>query len=367
MDLPSRLDLQGIGRDYVVQRATKIDPAQVDIIGSDVNVFVGSQSQVAYALVLQLAYAVNRLLLDGAELDDLDRYAWDRYQLPRKGASPARGTVRAYRATTTAGGGTIEIGTKLQTDSGIEYVTTAACTFAAADVSKTVTVRAVQAGKLTQVGKNQISKFSNVAALFDPTLLANNDAVTAGGEETEDDDTFRDRIRNFWNTARRGTIGAIEFGALAVPGVVSASAVEAISNTYPARVVFLYIADSSGVASDALADLVRQSLQDYRAAGIAVIVSTSLPQIATIQMAFTFQAGLDTVTLTDVIRSAVLEFVNSLPVNGSLYKGELFAVLKRFIPSGLILNNETIIAPAGDVVPVVGTTLRTTPQDIITN
>jgi hypothetical protein len=43
-DLPSRIDLFGIGRDYVVSRARKIDPAQIDIEGSDVNIVIGSAS-----------------------------------------------------------------------------------------------------------------------------------------------------------------------------------------------------------------------------------------------------------------------------------------------------------------------------------
>lgn len=53
LDLPTRLDLYALGRDYVIQRATRIDPSQVDVQGSDVNVVVGSASYVAYQLVLQ--------------------------------------------------------------------------------------------------------------------------------------------------------------------------------------------------------------------------------------------------------------------------------------------------------------------------
>src|SRR5260221_476101 len=88
----------------------------------------------------------------------------------------------------------------------------------------------------------------------DATLQVTNPLTTAGGEDVEDDDTFRARIRDFWRTARRGILAAIEFGAKTVPGVVSAQAVEALSvGAAPARVVNLYIADSSGVSSEALA------------------------------------------------------------------------------------------------------------------
>ena len=93
MDFVSRLALYGIGRNYVLSRAAKINPQQVDTQGSDINLVVGGGSEVAYAVVLQLVNSFNRLTLDGAVGDDLDRYALDRYgnQLPRKGAAAALG------------------------------------------------------------------------------------------------------------------------------------------------------------------------------------------------------------------------------------------------------------------------------------
>jgi len=188
----------------------------------------------------------------------------------------------------------------------------------------------------------------------------NNDSTTAGGEDVEDDDTFRNRIRNFWLTVRRGVLSAIEYGATSVPGVVSAQAVEALNSFgQPARIVNLYIADSSGVASQALANQVAVSLGDYRAAGIAVVITTSMPQIISISLALTFAAGTDTVALSENIRAAIVEFVNSLPVNGTLYLIQLGAVLQRFANSGLIVGESSIASPVGDVVPTLGQTIRT--------
>jgi uncharacterized phage protein gp47/JayE len=197
--------------------------------------------------------------------------------------------------------------------------------------------------------------------LFDGTLTAINPEPTAGGEDAEDDDTFRDRIRDFWRTARRGILAAIEFGALTVPGVVSAQAIEALTNgNQPARVVNLYIADSTGVASDALAQQVDVALDEYRAAGIAVLISTSLPLLVDIQLRLSFRAGVDTLTITDNVRAAVVEFVNSLAVNGTLYAAQLYSVLQRYADDGLIPDENTIVSPTGDLVPAVGQTLRTT-------
>jgi uncharacterized phage protein gp47/JayE len=364
VDLPSRLDLYGIGRNYVVQRATRIDPGQIDVDGTDVNIFVGSMAAVSSYLVQQLAMAFSKLLLDSANDTDLDRLVFDRYQMTRKGASAAVGAVRISRPTALAGAGAVPVGTNVVTLTGIVYVTTTVANFGASDLTSTANVRAVQAGKSTQVGANAIRKFSNPSSLFDGTLTVNNDLATAGGEPQEDDDTLRNRARDFWRTVRRGTLGAIEFGALAVPGVVSAQAIEAVEAIggvgAPARVVVLYISDSSGVASQALGDAVSASLLDYRAAGIFVLVVTSIPTIVDVDLLLTFQAGVDTVTLSGAVQAAVVDFINSLPVNSTLYLSQLYTVLQRFAEDGLVVNQSSIATPVTDITPTTGQTIRTT-------
>lgn len=366
LDLPSRLDLYAAGRQYLIARANKLDPAQVDVVGSDANLVVGSTSVVADLVVKQLAERTAALLLDGAQGEDLDRLAFDRYGLTRKGASPALGAVRLFRATAAAGAGSVPVGTRLTTLTGFEYVTTTAAAFGASDLTSRANVRAAQAGKAQQAGANAIVRYAQPGALFDGTLEVNNDLATAGGEDAEDDETFRNRVRDFWRVARRGILAAIEFGARTVPGVVTAQAIEALTTgSTPARVVNLYIADSTGVASDALAQQVRNALDDFRAAGIAVLVFTSLPLLVNITLRLTFRANVDTVTLGDNVRSAVVEFVNSLAVNGTFYVAQLASVLQRFAEDGLIPDEGTVVAPVGDLVPEVGQTIRTTTQNVV--
>jgi hypothetical protein len=363
VDTLTRLDLQKIGEDVVLQRAKRIDPAQVSIAGSDVNIIVGLSSQMAYALMLQMLDRTNSLLLDGCEDEQLDRWAWDRYQLTRKGAATALGTVRFYRA---AGGssGTIPIGTKLQTLTGIEYFTTTTASFGVTTLEMTAVVRAAQAGKSSQVGANSIRKIVDSTALFDRTIQVNNDLATAHGEDTEEDEIFRARIRDFWSTVRRGVLSAIEYGARAVPGIESATATEVTDAGAPARLVQLYIADSSGIASEAMAEQVRIALLDYRACGIQVLVYTSMPQIVTVQLRLAFQAGVDTAGLTETIRNAIVEYINTTPVNATLYRSALQSVLQRYVEDGLIVDEGTIVEPAGDLVPESGLTLRTTISDV---
>jgi uncharacterized phage protein gp47/JayE len=366
-DIPTRADLFELGRQYVLQRAARIDPSLVDVEGSDVNLIVGVTSVVGDAVVKHLGYRVAALFLSTAEGEDLDRWVFDRYQLTRKGAAAARGSVTLIRPTAAGGAGTIPTGTKVTTDGGVEYLLTTSATFGASDLESSADIRAVLAGKATQITANQITRFSQPGILFDQSIAPSNPLATAGGEDEEDDETFRNRVREFWRAARRGTIGAIEFGALTVAGVVSAQAVEVLNGDGdPARVVNLYVADSSGVSSEQLANDVNVALNEYRAGGIAVLISTSLPQAVTILLRLRFRAGVDTAALTDTIRAAVVSFINSLPVNGPLYLGALFSVLQRYVEDGLVLDRDTIVEPAGDIIPSVGQTIRVTLTNVTT-
>ena len=360
VDLPTRADLYSIGRSYLVARAKKIDPAQVDIEGSDANIFVGSPSVVADYIVKQLGFSVAAQTLDGAEREDLDRYAFDRYQLPRKGAVAARGQVRFFRTVATVGAGSIAANTRLRTLTGVEYITTTTASFGVGDLEAVSNVRAIEAGKSSQVGSNSIRQFVTPGSVFDGSIQVTNDIPMAGGEDAEQDDEFRARIRDFWRSARRGILAAIEFGARTVPGVVSALAVETLNLIgEPTRLVELFIADSSGVANRQLADDVDVALAEYRAGGINVIIYTSLPFLVSVVLKLSFRANVDTIALTEEIRNAVVSYVNSLPVNGPLYVGELMVVLSRFKDDGLIVDGGSVVAPVGDLVPTPGQTLRT--------
>ncbi len=365
MDLPSRLDLQQTGRGYVIDHADRIDPNLVDTEGSDVNIFVGSVAVVAYQLILQLAYKLAGLFLDSCFGELLDRYAWDRYQEVRKGASNAITNVQITRPTFDAGAGEVDIGTKIATLTGVEYITITPAVFGASDLVSSCKVKAVQAGKAAQAGRNTLRRFMDPGLLFDSTLQVNNEEASAGGEDVEDDDTFKNRLRNFFITARRGTLLAIEQGGIQTDGVVSARAEEVLTGgAEPARIVRLFIADGSGIASKALAYKTRVNLDEWRAAGIGVVVDTSIPVIVTIKLRLVFKANVDTDTLARSIRGAIQTYINNLPVNGKLTRGGLFAVLEQYKTSGLIPDEETIVEPVADIVPELGTAIRTTPANI---
>lgn len=371
---PSRLDFYQRGRASLLARSKKIDAVVIDTEGSDANLFVGSTSFMAHAVSRQSTAQFAEQTFKGSRGEALDRVVLDRTagQVPRKGAAPAVVPLSLARSTFAAGAGSIAVGTKVLALNGAEYVTTTQADFAATGFSSTCEARAVQAGKDTQVGRNQIRRFKDPGSLFDPSITVNNYEPAAGGEPREDDDVYRERARGWFRALSKGTLAAIEFGARTVSGVASAQAqelygqllangtVHTMGVAQAARMVSLYIADSSGVANSVLQRIVQVALLEWRGGGIQVAIFAGVPILVPIRLRLRFSSGVDTTVLAELIRSAVVEYVNSLRVGQALERGALAALLLRYQSSGLLSGQDTIVDPTGDVVPEAGRTLRTT-------
>lgn len=379
--LPSKTDLLNVARTYVKTHAVRVDPAVVDLAGSDLNVFVGSVAGLGVYLVNQLAAQVGAHRLATSEGEDLDRLVRDWLLEERKGAAPARAPLTWSRPNAAAGAGAVPIGTRVAA-AGAEYRTTSTATFSASGLSATCDAEAVRAGRDYQVGANALTRIVQPQLLFDPSLRVTNPEVAAGGEPREEDDAFRERARAIVRNARRGTLGAIETGLTSVPGIASALAVKAYGPIYyelgnfrslgvatpvPARVVVGYVADSSGVANAALARAGERALAEWRPAGTQVVVLAGLPTIVTVRLRLAFSAGVDTAALAEVVRAAVVEYVNSLRVGETLVRAGILALLLRYRSSGLVVGEGSVVEPAGDVVPEPGRTLRSRLEDVTTD
>ncbi len=378
-DLPTRLDYFRIGADDVLQRSEarppgrRISPSEVFTNGSDINIVIASASAMAEEVSRQLGIRVQALLLDGARGADLDRLVADRYatSLVRKTATPALGTLSISRTAGAFPAITLPTGTLVSTDGGIDFKTTADVSLGVGDPGpSTVAAEAVVTGLSGNVAKLTITQFNQPPA--DPALQVTNLDVFAGGAPTETDASLRERARAFFTAARRGTLAAIEFGALTVPGVAQATAYESTdAQGQPTGDVQCFITDPQGNANQALVDAVVNALVEYRAAGIWVQVIPTQPEPTEIQYNLQFIAGFDTTVVFSQVQQAVLSFVNGLPPGtgdpdgpGVLRESDLLAIA-RSIP-GTIVNAGAVLVPTGDVVPPAGKTIRTT-LALITN
>jgi len=370
-DLPSRPELFDVGRNEILTRAeshpyaSRISPEAVDEKGSDINLIIAAASAMGEEVSRQASAELTDLTLDGATGGKLERWIADRYstEIVRKSASPSVGELQFTRSSTALGAITFLAGGVVQDKDGNRFETLSDVAFGAASLGPiTVQGRAVEAGSAGNAPINTITSF--VTESGDSSIVVTNPAVFAGGAQTENDESLRDRTRKFWSQARRGVIGAIEYGATTVPGVTQATAVEQYTALgVPSGFVFLYIADDNGQSNDVLNQLVVDALLEYRAAGIFVDVFSSYPTFQAIELSLTYQAGINTEGAWQNVRSTIVARVNALAPGETLLTS-LITEAARSV-DGVIVADDAVSVPTGDVVPVAGELIRTR-LDIVT-
>ncbi len=351
-----------LSRSALRQVGERITREAIFTDGSDINILLASQAAMADTATRALANRLSALYLKTARREDLDRLVGDRFSpsIQRKLASAALVTLSLSR---TGGGlpaGVLGTGTRIRTPSGVEFGLLGAAAFALGSTGPVlVTAQCTLAGLAGNVAAQSITDF--VAVPFDPELRCTNPEPAAGGAEIESDDSLRERAANFFRTARRGTLEAIEFGALTVAGVARCAAVELMDPAgIPSGFVDLYIVDQSGQANAALAIAVYNALVEYRAAGVVVRVIGAQPVFQSITYRLRYAAGVNSVAAREQIRFLTVAELNTLRPSQTLERS-LLTEICRTVP-GVIVLDDAIASPAGDVVPLAGQVLRTSPE-----
>lgn len=381
MDFPSFQDLFNVARDEALYRNAQLTQDAVDRDGSDANILVASSAAAADEVMTQLAKAAAALFLSSAAGGDLDKLAYDRYQLLRKPASPSVGQVALTTATLNPSPFSIVAGTQFSTASGMVFVSTDPVVIFPSGTSGPVYVN-VQS---SLAGASQQAAIGTITSVVTPipgapsNLVVTNPLATAGASDEETPDSLRSRAQQFFTTARRGTISALVQGALAVPGVTSAQAFESVGGSnVPSGSVELVVTDSY---TDALAQLstvppsyqvqaqtlavtVFAGLYEVRAAGINVQVTVAQVTLQSIQLALTFPAGVDTADIAAQAKAVAVAYTNALTPGETFLRADLAEALRGV--SGLIHTGNEVVLPVGDVVPNPLQVIRTTPSLVTT-
>lgn len=283
--------------------------------GSVLDAVGGASSMLADESMRFFLGLFGALFFDTAVGDDLDRLALDRLGLVRKPATSATGSVTWTKGISGAAY-TIPAGTSVRgvIADGTSYTAT---------VLYDVAIRADQAAVAVAVEADTLGRSSNLAAgvldeiasplVADPTASITNGEALAGGADEETDAAFRDRVRRYYSTLRRGTVGALETGALSVPGVAYVSVDE--SSIEDDGIVRVYVGDPDARSNDALATLVGAELLHWRAAGVMVEVLGSSRDEVTLTLALEVEHGADLVSLGAAVRAAVVGYGDELAPN----------------------------------------------------
>lgn len=352
----SRSQLSLIGKNAIAGTpGIALTPSLVDVPGSDLNLVVGMFAVLAENVAARGAKGQRGAFAELARGAQLDRVIYDRSggRVTRFGATQATVDLVLSRPTPgSATPGTFDATSIVQTADGIQFATETDAVFSDLATSVMVRARAVVAGSDGNVSSGAIRSFGTTP--FDSTLVCTNPRAAAGGIEQEQDIPLLGRYLTFWPTLSRGTLGAIEFGALQVAGVAVATAIEIMNagTGYPAARVQLVISDQDGNASTDMVTAVADSLLEYRAAGIPVDVLTGTVFFQSVRWAPAFQTGVDEALATQRLIAttvAVAQFLPPGPGRGTLLRSKLIGAAQQ-VP-GIIIGDASLAYPVGDVVP----------------
>lgn len=209
-------------------------------------------------------YQMVRLLklfsIDTATGEDLDERAKDVQPstINRIQSAKASGFVVFSRSGTT-GTVTIPAGTRVKTSGGVEFTTTAVGTITPTSAervgghgvgrdSNLVSCLAVLPGADGNVAADTVIRFSAKPAGVDEVT---NLTAFSNGLDTETDDSFRNRIKNFIASLARCTVGSIESNLIGQQDPDSGASVlfaKVVEDSINPGIITIYIDDGTGTA-----------------------------------------------------------------------------------------------------------------------
>lgn len=326
--MPTRDEFFEIG---IAEMLTGPDAAYVDETtlrteGTNLNMILAAAAEMVaeedYQRQLLLG---DNLSIDTAQGDALSALGVDRYGTARQGATAAVGSVSVSRTTTVASV-TYPAGSLLT----IQPPDDADPVKVTLDEPLAMGIGVSSAGPVpvTATVAGPTGNVTDPSATIAPASLPQADIVFAwesateppltGGNAEEDDEDYRERLRNFWANQSRGTVGAIENAALEVTNVREVAVYETTDRL--GRVDGEYtvvVADENGNSNATLTAAVVVALLDYRPVGTPYSVIGGQVTWRDITFGGIFKSGLATTANDLAARQAVVAAVNRLSPNGA--------------------------------------------------
>lgn len=280
--------------------------------GSNLDAMTGAAAIMADEVIRIGVALFAAQFFDTAIGADLDALVQDRFggSLVRKPATAAIGTITWTRDA--VGAYVILAGTRFRAVVGTTTITVqsiSAVTLLAADTSVDLAVQSVVTGRASNAAAGVVDEILDVH-ISDPGATCTNAQPLAGGSDAETDEALRDRVRRVYSTLRRGTVEALETGALSVPGVGIVAVDE--SEVESSGWVYVYVGDPDARSNDALAALVETELVNWRAAGVLVDVTGATREEKSLALTVVIERGSDQNVIGAAIRAAVVAYGDSL-------------------------------------------------------
>jgi uncharacterized phage protein gp47/JayE len=288
---------------------------------------------------------------EGANLDKVVALVGVR----RRPAGVATTQVRFTRAPGSTGRITIPVATVVADADGNRYATVAPLVLEPGEPSRQVIAAAV----------SRSTPAVAAGALDRPEVLiagvsrVTNEASAADAAAPETDDELRRRARGALAVAARGTLDALRFGLLSIPGVKDVAITEFPNGVAgEIKVDVAYETDDSDVEAQ-----VGERIEDLRPAGVRVIPDRAASADVTVAVTLTLAGGgvpaADEAELLAGVESRLVEHIRKLPPAGTLRQAQAVLVALED-PRIVDASFEFAMggAPAATVTAAAGTVLH---------
>jgi len=375
-DLPTFKDLRRIGQTEALVRNPRLSLDELNRVGSDLDNIISAGAAMADEVVGQLASLRADLFVGTARGAALDRLITDRYpDLLRKQAAPSFGYETFYFGPAVVSAFTIPEGVVLSTADGVQFITATSTSVPIGTTSIQVPIRSVLAGASQKATAGKIVNLTTtISGAPAAGMTVSNVSATFGGEDRETDLDYAVRYRLHYLAARRATLGAIEQALLSVAGIVKVTVFENLDTLgRPIGYIQAVVADSyteqfvtsSSVPATYASQLANlrtqldQLLREWRAAGVGVVVVFAQVVIQPSRRSLAYVAGADEDAVRALVITSLVQMVNNLQPGAILTTDSIRDVLRR--TSGIYYTGGEILSPIGNVVPLPGQVLRTSP------
>lgn len=283
--------------------------------------------------------------IDLAKGDDLTALVDDHLNLQRQAATAATVTARFSR-TSAGAAGNIPAGTTITTVTGadgteVRFTTDAIINYGAGNNGPfSVNATCTAVGRDGNVAAATISRI--LATLTDSTFSVTNLATAAGGNNEESDDQLRLRARTFWLTLRRGTLAALEFGALQVASVRVSKASETTTG-----LVLVVVTDEAGNSNAQMISDVEVELENWRAAGCVVQVYGGTILLVPVTAVLTVAAGVDVAAMVPDLETAITGRFLKYRMGDKVWRDQVKHAIIDVDPDGI--EAAALTLPADDV------------------
>lgn len=333
-----------------------LDPSAVKKDGSTLNVLIGGAVYGVAELVQQRVFgALSDRRRSSAQDDKLDALVYEQTfgRVLRKGANAASVTVSFQRSATDASpAGIVPRGTVLVAGAQ-RFTTDRDVHFGRGEAGPTtVDATATATGAETNVAAAAIKGLEG--EVFDPKLTVTNVRAASGGSPRETNSQFRARADRFRLSG--GQLTSLEDAAMAVGGIAQALAIE-LPAPNGRFITTLYVGDADGQCSDSLVRSVVQAIDDVRCGGDPVSVVGVVPTLVRIVLRPSYLAGYATEATRSAVQNRVVSEVAGLTPNERLRRALLVSAMESV--TGVVVDDDSVIEPAGDLVPAAGGVFRT--------